>query len=92
MKLERLQNVATRFILKNKLQLFNRRTLHVANRINRIISGEAPKYLEKIIFYNKNNVGNNKLIIGNRKIILRRDSFGIGGPLIWKGSFLRKNF
>lgn len=97
-KLERLQNIAIRFIMNvngrehitpyrlhlKLLKLFDRRTLHVASQINRIMGGEAPKYLRDVISLNTNNTrSNNKLIIGKPKNNFQKTSFGMGGPIIW---------
>lgn len=97
-KLERLQNIAVRFISSvkrrehitpyrkelNLLNLFDRRTLHVACQLNRIINENAPHYLQSIITVNTNYTrGSNKLIIKKPNNNLHKSSFGIGAPIIW---------
>ena len=97
-KLEKLQNIAIRYILNvNRREhitphrenlklpkLFERRTLHVANIINNIITGKAPPYLKEILTINSNNTrSNNKLIIKMPKTNFQKTSLFISGPNIW---------
>lgn len=97
-KLERLQNIAIRFISKvkrrehitpyrndlNLMRLFDRRTLHVVGQINRILIGEAPPYLGDIIALNTNYTrGSDKLIIKKPRNNFHKTSFGIGAPIEW---------
>lgn len=97
-RLERLQNIAIRFISNvprrehitphridlKLMKLFDRRTLHILCQINRIFIGEAPPYLSDIISLNTNYTrGNNKLIIKKPKNNFQKTSFSMGAPLEW---------
>ena len=77
-KLEKLQNICIRCILNvnrrdhitphrdylGLLKLFERRTLHIANIINKILTEVAPPYLKNLLTINSNNTrSQNKLII-----------------------------
>lgn len=97
-RLEKLQNIAIRFISNvkrrehitpyredlNLIKLFDRRTLHIACQVNRILSGGAPPYLKDVITLNKFHTrGNNKLIIKRPKNNFQKTSFAVGAPIIW---------
>lgn len=97
-RLEKLQNIAIRFISNvkrrehitayrkelNLLKLFDRRTLHVACQINKMINNNAPQYLQSIIKINRNNTrSNNKLIVNMPKNNFQKSSFNIGAPIVW---------
>lgn len=98
LKLEKLQNICIRYISDiprrehitqhrielNLLPLGVRRALHVACLINKIINGEAPPCLNKLIDVNKNNLrSNDKLITKMPKNNFHKTSFLVGAPSIW---------
>lgn len=97
-KLEKLQNMCIRFILNvrryehitprrnelNLMTLFDRRILHIASIIHKIIHREAPDYLSDIIEINSNNNRSiNKLIIRKPANNFQQTSLHIGGPKMW---------
>lgn len=97
-KLERLQNTCIRYILnvnrgehitphRESLQLMkmhDRRTLHVAGMVNKILNGGAPPYLSNLISKNTNNTrSKNKLIIKMPSSNFHKSSFYIGAPKLW---------
>lgn len=97
-KLERLQNMCIRFILNvNKrdhitphrdslklIKLHDRRTMHVASTINKILNGDAPPYLNSLIRKNENNTrSQNKLIIRKPCSNFHKQSFFVSGPTLW---------
>lgn len=97
-RLEKLQNICIRYILDvnrrdhitphrdslKLLKLFERRTLHVASILNKIITGEAPPYLNNLFTINTNNTrSSNKLIVRMPKNNFHKTSLFISGPLLW---------
>lgn len=97
-KLERLQNMCIRYILNinrrehitphrqslDLLKLFDRRTLHVANMMNKIINEECPPYLCDLIEINANNTrSKNKLIVKKPKNNFQKTSFYISSSILW---------
>lgn len=96
--LEKLLNCCIRFVLNVKrhehitpyrkelkmLPLFDRRTVHIAGMIHKILNCEAPPYLNDIITVNNNNMrSQNKLIIQKPMTNFHKTSMHVGGPRIW---------
>lgn len=66
------------------LKLFDRRTLHVANMVHKILNNEAPPYLCDLITINTNNTrSSNKLIIKKPNNNFQKTSFNISSPVLW---------
>lgn len=97
-KLEKLLNMCIRYVLNvkkhehitphrkelNMMTLFNRRSLHVANTIHKILNKGAPKYLNDIVDINARNVrSSNKLMIRKPTNNFQKTSMYIGGPKLW---------
>ena len=97
-RLEKMLNCCIRFITNIKrsdhitphrnslrlLSLFDRRSLHIANIIWKIMNNKAPEYLNDILILNKNNTrSNNKLIIQKPNSNSHKSSLFIGGPKLW---------
>lgn len=62
----------------------DRRMLHAALMIYRILNGEAPTYLNSTININKNNTRSiNKLIINKAMNNLHKTSLRISGATMW---------
>lgn len=97
-KLEQMLNICVRFVLNIKryehitphreelclLKLYDRRTLHVACMIHKILNDEAPPYLKNILIINAGNTrSKNKLIVQKPINNNHKTSLFIGGPSLW---------
>lgn len=68
----------------NFLTMYDRRTLHVALMIYKIINGGAPEYLDNIVTRNTNNTrSNDKLIIHKAINNMHKTSLRISGSTMW---------
>lgn len=97
-RLEKLLNCCIRYILNikkqehitpyrkqlNLLTLFERRMLHVASMIHKILNNNAPTYLQNIFTANQNNMrSTNKLLIQRPTTNHHMTSMYVGGPKLW---------
>lgn len=97
-KLERLLNNCIRYINNvgyrehinphrvalGLMTLFDRRTVHVAGLIYKIINNGAPNYLTELIEINENNTrSQNKLMVQMQQNNFHRTSFKMGSPILW---------
>lgn len=97
-KLEKIQNICIRYINNvnrrdhitphrdalNLLTLYERRTLHIAGVIHKILNQTAPAYLNHLITKNENNTrSQNKFIIQKPKSEFHKTSLYISGPCLW---------
>ena len=97
-RIEKIQNYCIRYVKNIKkfdhitshrnelklLTLFDRRNLHTASMIFKIINEQAPRYLNSILDRNMNNTrSQNKLIIKKPKTNHHMTSLSVGGPKLW---------
>lgn len=97
-KLEKLLNVCIRYVLNvkrhehitphreelNMPKLFERRVVHVAGMIHKILNNETPSYLHDIVKINDKNMrSQNKLFVQRPATNFHKTSFYVGGPKLW---------